>query len=110
MNVMLVAPTNTASGNAIAKVGAPANSSIAAPNAVDAMVTCRTPTLERLAVASAPISEPKLRVVNRKVKSESVPPNVRFTNSGNTTWKLNAKVPTIATITRGIQRSGVLRT
>ena len=80
---------------------------MAAPNAVDATITWRTVTLMRRAVASAPSNEPKLRIENNSVKLASLPPNVRVTNSGNTTWKLNDSVPTIVTITSGIQRSGV---
>ena len=39
----------------------------------------------------------------------SVPRNVRVTNSGSTTEKLKANVPTMVIITSGIHSSGVRR-
>ena len=46
---------------------------------------------------------------NSTVNITSVEPRLWVTNSGMTTWKLNASVPTIAIITSGTHSSGTER-
>ena len=82
---------------------------MAAPKAKAPTITLRTAVSLRRAMAKAPIRDPTLTVDSSNVKVASVPSKVRFTNSGSTTWKLNANVPTMVIMTSGIQRSGVRR-
>ncbi len=81
-------------------------SSIVTPNPMLAMMMWRTLISVRLAVESAPMSEPTLTTENSTVNIASLLSNVRFTSNGMTTWKLKASVPTIAIITSGTHSSG----
>ena len=107
---MLVQPTAMPIGNANPRFGEVASTSIATPNPADAMITSCTETPRRRALNSAPISDPTAVTENRIVNVPMLPWNVRVTNRVSTTWKLNARVPTTAIITNGIQRSGTVRT
>jgi hypothetical protein len=81
-----------------------------APNAADARPTWRRVIVVRRAAMRAPANEPRLSTEKSSVKAVSPPPSDRRTNSGTTTLKLKASVPTSVVIISGIQRSGSERT
>jgi hypothetical protein len=109
-NVTLAAPRGTRSAIATGRVGAAAAISASTPKPSAAPVTSLGPTCVRLAVASAPTTDPAAIATASAVYAPAPPSNAKRASSGRSVWKLNPSVPTTAIIASGMASAGVRAT
>jgi hypothetical protein len=90
-------------------LGANVRKASAIPKMAAFRLTMRMSIVLRRAVASAPVSEPRLTTDISQVKVTVLPCRSRVVKRGSTVWKLKASVPMMAVMSSGTHSSGTLR-